>query len=364
MVYVALAIGLVLLVVVLAGAVLTRHLGRTPFQRAQALAEATNRSRGGARPYDVFVSYRAAADTIVARQLAERLIAEGLVPWFAEYVIPIRRPVDLTKALELGVRSAQSGLCLTSPRYYESQWCRFEFRQLSRSENLSSRSLVALKLAESAHHLHDEAPWRAQVAFESFPQAVERVCAILGVQIRREPEPEFSGDAERRTFQTGYGDYSLDVTGWEVSSRPRDAGDGDKYGPTFKRWIGTFCLWGHVVVGPQDRETRRLMTSGDFDNREYFEEALRFADEFFRLALPQSCVGVHLLFLDGWSHVALTTFFKATWSRVYSVVFPDPKGGADIEYSFFFFARERFRDFCRHAHVMDDLVLSLQISSP
>src|SRR5205085_1354937 len=104
------------------------------------------------------------------------------------------------------------------------------------------------------------------------------------------------------------------------------------------------------VVGRQDQGTRRLMASGDFDDREYFEEALRFADEFYKSVLPQRCAGVHLLFLDGWSHVALTTFFKATWSRVYSLVFPDPMGGADIEYSFFFFARERFRDFCRRAY--------------
>lgn len=103
------------------------------------------------------------------------------------------------------------------------------------------------------------------------------------------------------------------------------------------------------------------MATGAFDDREYYEEALRFADGFFTMRLPQRCVGVHLLFLGGWSHVALTTFFRSTWSRIYSLVFLDSDGGPDVEYAFFFFAREPFRDFCCHAHAMDELVLSLEI---
>jgi hypothetical protein len=155
---------------------------------------------------------------------------------------------------------------------------------------------------------------------------------------------------------------SLDVTGWEVASPGTgDAGGGDVRGPSFRRWCGSDLIWGHLMTGEQDsRVRRRLLQAGAFDDRTYYEEALAFADAFFRTRGRQRCVGVHLLFLDGWSHVALTTFGAGTWSRVYSLVFPGAGDAPDTEFAFFFFCREPFDHFCRHAYLMDELVLSLQ----
>ncbi len=204
--------------------------------------------------------------------------------------------------------------------------------------------------------------WTVSLHYRTVPQTLRDVSAITGFQLEFTDRDDDDRHSVRSTFFGPAGSYSLDLSNWDFwQKRVQDAGGGDVWGPAFKRWCGSDLLWGHLVIGPQDRHVRRtLMPMGLSDDRAYYEEALRFADMFYKIHLPQRCVGVHLLFLNEWSHVALTTFFRGTWSRMYSLVFPGTDGGVDYEFTFFFFCQGPFRRFCHHAYLMDNLVMSFQ----
>lgn len=77
-----------------------------------------------------------------------------------------------------------------------------------------------------------------------------------------------------------------------------------------------------------------------------------------------NCLGMHLLFMHGYSQNVFAAYKSRTWSRLYSVVLPDPNSYEDIEFAFFFFCRESFTDFCRYAHYMDKVVQSLDWRRP
>jgi hypothetical protein len=309
----------------------------------------------------LFVSYQN-GDCVVARQLTEQLMVEGLVPWFAEYMMPYYKNNDFKNAIDVGVKSSRQGLCLTNGRYFKSNWCQYELAQLSLPSNCTVEGLFALELEEISGVVN-KTPRKASVKFESIYQAVETLGPHFGIQYSTAALSTETSAQDRRRFKGPSSSYSLNLAGWEVTpARRLDAGGGDVWGPAFRRWFDSFLIWGHLIIGPQDsRLRRRPMETGKFDDREYYEEAVKFAQLFYKNHLPQKLRGIHLLHLAGWSHPALTTFVTGTWSRMYSLVFPSQDGGSDLEYAFFFFAREPFRDFCRHAHAMDKLVLSLEV---
>jgi len=131
-------------------------------------------------------------------------------------------------------------------------------------------------------------------------------------------------------------------------------------GPRFRRWFGQDLVWGHLIVGRQDIHIlREQLKEGVDDDWEYYKNAISFAEMFYGKIWMQQCVGVHLLYMHGFRHNAYTTFTLGTWSRLYSVVLPNPNGQEDIEFTFFFFFRGRFTKFCRYAHYMDKVVQSL-----
>lgn len=129
-----------------------------------------------------------------------------------------------------------------------------------------------------------------------------------------------------------------------------------------------FGAW--LRVGPQDIKRKKLAT-GEATNREYYEEALAFGQRFYHQVQRQHCIGVHLLFAEGFSHPAFTTtksaslmaasFVGQIFTRLYSVVLPGRwPWSRDVEFAFFFFFRGALESFLRSAHVMDRLVLSFR----
>lgn len=262
MAYIAITVIVLVLGLIVLGRVQANRLGRTPFQVAIQLAESRGRAGRTGGDFDVFVSYKS-EDSVIARQLAERVVAAGLVPWFAEYVIPIQRRVEFMKAIDLGVKRARLGLCLTNRRYFESDICCYELEQLSLPQTRASQGLVALELAEADHRLRDQAPWQARVNFESLPQAMEALRPYLGFQIPAASIFPGPVDGDRQRFQALNATYSLNLSGWDVTKRRPDAGDGDVWGPAFQRWFGSFLMWGH----PRSRCTGSANSEASYGDR-------------------------------------------------------------------------------------------------
>jgi len=296
---------ILLALLLLAGRVRTRQLAWTPFQHA-ARSLRPSPTVGERKAFDVFLSYKS-EEAVLARQLTEQLVANGLTPWFAEYIIPISERARFLEAIDLGIQGSRFGLCLTNDEYFASIHCQHELRQMLLPQSCPASGVIEVKVDPRCRPPF-EVPWAASLAFRTVSQTLRDLGDIAGFRVEL-PDEQGGDAAARNTFLANRGSYSLDLGGWEIGrARDSNAGGGDVRGPTFKRWCGSDLIWGHLIIGPQDPAVRRRpLPVGAFDDREYYEEALRFADFFFRTQVRQRCIGVHLLFLDGWSHVAVTT---------------------------------------------------------
>ena len=72
--------------------------------------------------------------------------------------------------------------------------------------------------------------------------------------------------------------------------------------------------------------------------------------------------GLHLVFHQGLSHMALTYRLGFLWSRKYSIIVPNRSTGQMAEFVFTFGTQGTFGWFLRHAPAMDRLVTSLDWS--
>jgi hypothetical protein len=351
LIYIFVGIIVFLAILIIFGQILSNRINKTPFQNAlKNIGNLKNE-----KVFDIFISYKS-ENSQIARQIAERLISIGFIPWCAEYIISIDERNDFMHSIDIGLNNSQNALCLTSDDYFISKYCCYELNTLQSLQ----LDLFAFELMRSNKTINN-IKWKQLFQFNDIFQATSLLCNFLkpGLNLTQRSLHE----QKVLEFQGLSSKYSLDLGGWELLPRKkRDAGNGDIWGPAYTKWIDSVLIWGHIIIGRQDTKTKRIPSKeGQYDDRHYYEEALQFANVFFKKHLIQKLVGVHLLFLGGWSQVAFTTFFGNAWTRMYSIVIPQAYGKQDIEYTFYFYCREPFKDFCQNAYVMDELVSSLKI---
>jgi hypothetical protein len=336
-----------------------KAISSTPYDKIRAGA---NRSspRSTAKEFDVFISYKS-EDVTTARQIAEQLITNGINVWFAEYAIGLGQRVRFQEAVNNGIRASRYGVCFTNDKYIDSPYCRREIEQLLDPSNCGPRKIIEFRFPNEVRP-HREYPQLAtsySVEFKGIDEALCHIASVTGVKINHMHE-SFKSETNRQVFHYHDREYSLDLGRWQLIANPGTTlNTGDVASPRFFTTCEHNPMWGHILVGPQDI-SRKAVGQGTLDDRAYYEEALKFADGFYKSIWHQKLVGVHLLFVLGFSHMALTTLFKpGIWARLYSVVLPFPGGTNDIEFTFFFFFKGTFKKFCRYAGYMDALVESI-----
>ena len=131
---------------------------------------------------------------------------------------------------------------------------------------------------------------------------------------------------------------------------------------TTGRKTGAYHLVGNVISG-SERITPRLIPNVQpgkpLDERQCFNAMMRFARSYLG-SRSAKLLGVHILFHDGFSHLALTYWRRGAWIRRYSIVLPEKHTGRDVEFAFTFSFFGPFRDFCLQAAEMDRVAGSLQ----
>jgi hypothetical protein len=167
--------------------------------------------------------------------------------------------------------------------------------------------------------------------------------------------PARPGSPAYRSFDYGGGQYQLDLAGWNLTSGGSSMErDGEAEGPSFNRMCGEYEVRGYLHIGTQIAFPRANYPS---DDRENYEYGIQFAKAHYAV-LPMQCMGVHLFFLHGYSHIALTARGVNGWCRTYSVITPNP-GAGYVEFLFDFYMQSPFTAFCRHAHQVERVVQSL-----
>jgi hypothetical protein len=311
--------------------------------------------------YDFFISYKV-QDVGIVRPIAEQLIASGLKAWFAEYTILVSDRDKFRESYITGTQQAKFGLCFTNNRYFKSDDCHTELENLL--VNCGAQNVIEIRLPTDAllHQVYPQLAKSPSMEYSDMNQTLRFIGSVTGLPIEL-MEPVESPPHVRSVFYCDGREYSIDLSGWNVNHQKSSVPDkdGDVRGPDFQRWCGQELMWGHVLVGKQDKHIRRKKLSQASDGDwEYYERAVSFAEMFYGKYWKRKCVGVHLLFLDGFRQNSFTAKEAlGTWARMYSVVLPAPNKDQDTELAFFFFFRGRFTRFCRYAHYMDKVVQSL-----
>jgi hypothetical protein len=328
---------------------------------------------------DIFISYRSNG-ALIARHVAEQLIAAGAKVWFAEYKLLakdqtefLRKPKDLrdeviSRILDDATANTCYGLVLTNDEYMKSAFCEAEALALLDTctpakilnVNTSSASSYPDKLEPltrcptlaSSGNINDI----AKFVSANTPWKLGGHCLPLPSQI-------LSGNCLGRT-------YTFDAAGWDLSREPSPRwraveSEDQQQGQTLTRrcesgWL-KMNLWFGREADPTARETRVAPCPG---NREMYNNLLEYSVKYMNKTGAKP-LGTHLLYYNNSSHIALTYRTRNFQGddiiiRKYSIIIKNSESGDLAEFVFTFGAFEMpFAQFCRYAHFMDKLVMSL-----
>jgi hypothetical protein len=170
------------------------------------------------REYDAFISYRS-SNANFARVIADQLIAVGLNPWFAEYMILLQGRQDFQTRIDAGLARSKYGLIFFSPGYTASMYCMHELKVLK--STLPVERVLAMRLVGMKPDEFD--PIERNLETCSVSEVLRFVAEEMGWSMKpcdRPPRPEQSHRA------TCFGiPYSLDLAEW------RDIKNGDLVAP-------------------------------------------------------------------------------------------------------------------------------------
>jgi hypothetical protein len=163
--------------------------------------------------------------------------------------------------------------------------------------------------------------------------------------------------------------FSIQTSGWQEVSPPGRGGVLDpelKMTPGFTRKIGSGDLTWEVVLGPLVRRVLRPgfedIPPSDDDHRwlynEYRDSAMLWLAEG-----AAECHGVHLFWFapgEQHPHLLISHWGERMWHRRYAIVLQHESLDHAATFSFAFYLRGPFSEYCRHAPLMDAVVKSLR----
>lgn len=310
--------------------------------------------------YDLFISYRS-KDAHVVRQVADQLIASSGRVWFAEYEVLLQGREKFQQAIDAGLSRSARVLAFTNDVYADSEHCRHELEHFLKRASPARVIEIKMPAGEKTHRffpqLRESTSQTATRAEEVLAFLKEKYGWPIDLPAEAAHAPtHFEADCLGRRFR-------LDTSGWEPHASPGgglDAG-GNLESPTFRREVGGGqMIFVNLVWGPEpSAEARRRHLAGA-DDREMYNLLLDYVDTHID-RVEARVRGVHLLFHGGLSQMCVTYWTHGYWTRKHSVVLPHPKrGDAPAEFVFTFGFNGPFKDYCRHAYLMDRLVLSLE----
>lgn len=309
-----------------------------------------------ASAWDVFISYKS-ENVEIARLLADRLIASGRRVWFAEYQILLAARDRFQEAIDQGVDSSRYAIALTNDLYAGSEHCRHEMTRLI-AKCGPERIIDIQAPAEPAIRQSFPALQNSR-AFE-YAGDVEGVLGVVGDvtgwRILAGADPPRAISPHIHNGECLGIPYTIDVTGWALVD-PSFQGGGPCYGLKQHRLL--WNLQTGEETNPALYDARRRWTKTRINDRALYDEMCEFARG--HLDTP---VGVHLYFLDGFSHFAATYQKGKYWKRRYSLMLVEPETYKAAEFLFTFQFEGAFEEYCRIVAIMDAVVRSLNWRAP
>lgn len=310
------------------------------------------------KTWDVFISYKS-KNVELARAIADRLIASGLRVWFAEYQILLVKREKFQQSIDKGIRQSKYGIALTNDDYASSEYCGLEMQQMLKY--CGPRHIIEIMIPEEplTHQKYSQLSSASRILFygdiEQVMQEIVEVTnwkILKGFKRNENATPaKFSGECLGDT-------YTLDVTGWDKVTDSFHGG-----GPCYSTKFEFRPIFWNLQYGeefsPEVYDSR--FSLGNKNDRQLYNYMVDYARHYFEeYHSTWRISGVHLFFLKGYSHFAVTYTDRMTWRRRYSVMLLQNQTGKAAEFLFTFEFAGSFKQYCQCTRLMDELVSSLK----
>jgi len=313
--------------------------------------------RGG--HWDVFISYKS-EDIEIARRVVNQLLASGLKVWFGEYQVLLQNYDQFQQAIDFGIDNSDWGIAFTNDRYTRSPHCCTEIAHLL--ERLPSQKILEIMVPAQQQLPHQKFQDLADCpAYQGtdLPGMMAFISQHTGWQIQPLLPEDIAPQPSIYEFQVLGRPAALDARDWELTESGREVnGTTDLIAFHYLHRRDQYHILVNVVCGPEyAREGQRQNQTSD-DRQMY---ALLMAHAQKHLAkLKAQIFGLHLVFHEGLSQLALTYRMRGYWSRKYSIVIPNPVTNKMAEFVFTFGFMGSFEQYCLNVNVMDHFVQTLK----
>jgi len=337
----------------------------------------------------VFVSYKS-EDANLVRGVTERMKANGVPLWFAEYEVLPETYERFQEAIDEGIQNASHGLVFTNARWADSEHCRYEMVHLL--ERIPHGKIVEVCIPKESEprKIFPLLAESRRVVFEGdhlnpqnldLDQLVGEIWAEMGLDGPQLNPPVTYGD---RISLQGYG-VEFDSGPFLFSPARTEQFQRMQARAGFRAAIFQASVEGIDVnldlhVWPLDTAVGGLsvLQGGQADDREVYTSYRKYARDWLRSEGRKrgeewEAKGLHLIFIDGRSHMGLTYVSKrftreeALWERRYVISLPSEGDERQGEAGLVFAAPMRgdpeaqLRKFCRLTPQMDTIARSFRM---
>ena len=339
----------------------TWHWSETPYNR-KSLRSRSNASavEDAEKEFDIFVSYKS-EDIAAVRPVVDLLLASGYKVWFAEYAIPLTEWDRAQSFIDQGTRQSRYGLLFTSDLYIRSWYCQMEVEQLL--EHCGPGRVLEVKIRDEPEtHAHypdlDQCP---AIDYDDCPSALDLIERETDLVLEA---PFVSPDQGRhRWYRDPALGFKLDMAGWSRSQKRSipvaSSPDGTRNLSLTRNLGGHRVTLNLNTIDPKQTE-RLLPEQGQPINDRRLFDGFRYIAQLSLLVRARDCTGVHLVFCGGLGQMTLSYWNARAWQREYSVLLPHPQTRELKEFRFTFGFEGPFETYCKYAHLMDQLVMSLE----
>jgi len=311
------------------------------------------------RKYDAFISYKS-KNVDIARLISDRLTMSGKTVWFNEYQVLLVERDRFQEAIDKGIRRSRYGIALTNDDYAGSVYCEKEMVQLL--QHCGAGNVLEIQIPREPR-TREKYPQLEDSPTHVFTGDVRGLLQFIARETgwRIVPSVQETSGGRADYFE---GDclgrpYKIDVSGWELMDRSFHGG-----GPWYFRQVEGFDIHWNLQYGeelsPQAYEARLGLSQKS--DRELYNELCDYADHYFsHLRGGSRVAGVHLVFFQGVSQLAVTYRDGRYWKRRYSIILSHPETSRLAEFVFTFqFPGWFFKEYCRYVELLDNLVMTLQ----
>jgi hypothetical protein len=326
-----------------------------------------------ARRWDFFLSYKSENANEV-RRIAERLMAQGYRVWFAEYEVLLRNYEAFERHIATGAGNCEYALLFTTDDYALSEHCANEVMLLKR--NFAGREgriiEVALDDPNRARDLLGLSAGSPRLIARLRPSAsdgtdederlLNELAMLTGLNLARGVAcPALAAPSSPR-FRARCAPLSLDSGPFEIEQHGMSAFDQTdevSFASPDRNIPLSFNIRFHY--DPQRTLRYALSTrTGPVDDRTIYRELREYAKWIMAVMFLMKERGLHLVWLNGRTQMALTHSFLWVRMRKYAVVVNVPR---PLQVIITFGMRGNWEEFYRLAPLMDRVIESIRVEA-